>query len=159
MRINDFLLAGLLAALALYTLIQAMSFPHLAGMQVGPGLFPAVLASALLLAVAALVLGNWREAVRSPWMTFSFPARDPRGWLRAAAVVTASGLFAVAGASLGFMVVAVLSLGGLLLAFGVKWRTAVPLTIILVVAIDILFVRVLRIPLPLGIAQPFGGWL
>jgi hypothetical protein len=52
---------------------------------------------------------------------------------------------------LGFLITATLVTGSLMLILGVRLRVALPSTILLVIGSVMLFERILRVPLPVGI--------
>ncbi len=159
MRINERVLALALLGLSAFVIWEAMSFPKLAGMAIGPGLFPIVLASALGIGAVLLLAASWRQTQAVAFVTIDPEARNLTSLMRGAAVFASCALFATFGQALGFIVVGILALGGLLLAFGVRWKLAMTITIILVMTLNIFFVRVMRIPLPLGPLDFLGGWL
>lgn len=159
MRFNERLLALALLGLSAFIIREAMSFPRMAGMAVGPGLFPIVLASALAVAATLLLATSWHATRSVPAIAFDPEVRNASSVLRALAVFASCALFAGFGQSLGFIIVGILALGILLLAFGVRWHLAATITLILVIALNLFFVRVMRIPLPLGPLDVFGKWL
>lgn len=159
MRFNDRLLALVLLGLSAFVIWEAMSFPRMAGMAVGPGLFPIVLASALAVAAALLLATTWQTTRSVPAITIDPEVRNTSSVLRALAVFASCALFAGFGQSLGFIIVGILALGMLLLAFGVRWPLAAAITVVLVIGLNLFFVRVMRIPLPLGPLDVFGRWL
>jgi putative tricarboxylic transport membrane protein len=149
-RLSDYSLAALFAALAGYVAITAWGFPTMPGMRVGPGLFPIALSIALAIACAVLAL---QARARTAPATETAPAA-PGAPRRVIALAGSCGVFGLGGV-LGFVPATALALGWLMQAFGVRWRFAVPFAIFFAVVVDIVFVRVLRIPLPLG---AWGGW-
>lgn len=154
MRLSDYSLAALFAALAGYVAITAWGFPKMPGMTVGPGLFPIALSIALAIACGVLAFqGRARPAMPTEGLVVA-----PGAKRRVAAVVGSCGAFGL-GSVLGFVPATALALGWLMLAFGVRARFAVPFAIGFAVVVDIAFVRVLRIPLPLGLMGDWGGWL
>lgn len=159
MRFNERLLALALLGLAVFVILEAMKFPRMAGMAVGPGLFPIVLASALAVAATLQLATAWRATRSVPAVIIDPDVRNVPSLLRALAVFASCALFAGLGQSLGFIIVGILALGMLLLAFGVRWPLAIAITLILVIGLNLFFVRVMRIPLPLGPLDIFGKWL
>lgn len=154
MRLSDYTLAALFLGLAGYVAIAAWGFPTMPGMRVGPGLFPIGLALALALTCVVLALQGRARNVSTPEL--GPVASGARA--RVFAVLGSCGAFGL-GDTLGFVPATALALGWLMIAFGVRWRFAVPFAIGFAVLVDIAFVRVLRIPLPLGFLGDFGGWL
>ncbi len=158
MRISDRLWALVFAVLGTAIIIEASSFPRLAGMSVGPGLFPIALSGALLVSAVLLLVSSFKDRGQ-PWLVWPRELREPAALWRISAVFGSCMLFAGLGKTLGFVIVGILALGWLLLAFGVRASRAVPIAVLMVVAIDLFLVRVMRIPLPTGVLTDFGGWL
>jgi putative tricarboxylic transport membrane protein len=159
MRINERVLALVLLTLAGFIAWEASRFPSPAGIAVGPGLFPVVLASALAIGAVLMAATSWSQTRSVPLVAVDPEVRNWPSFIRATAVFASCVLFAAFGKSLGFIIVGALALSGLLLAFGVRWRLAATITVLLVVTVDIFFVRVMRIPLPLGPLEFLGNWL
>lgn len=162
MRIPDLVIAAVLGVLSISIIVAASSFPRLAGLSVGPGLFPIVLASVLLLCSALLAIRAFAPGPASP------PTDEedvvplemhPMARRRFFAVIVACAIFAGLGQILGFLIVGILALALLMLAFGVSPVRALTISIIAVVLLQLFFVHVMRIPLPLGVLAPLGGWL
>jgi putative tricarboxylic transport membrane protein len=147
----DAIAGVVLALVGSFAYVTARSFPHLSGGYPGPGLFPQVLGAVLAAAGVALVVGA--VAGRRP------PAPRPpgggsrRGRLSALGVVAAVVFFLATVHSLGFVVVSVLILAGLMAALGVPARWNAPVSLAVTAALYILFARILRVPLPEGILR------
>jgi putative tricarboxylic transport membrane protein len=155
MRMDDRLLAGvfILAALAIITV--AAGFPRLAGMSVGPGLFPIVLSAVLI--GASILLAVSSKSAGGKLLTLPHELSERRVWWRVLAVFGSCLLFALLGKTLGFVIVGILSLLWLLLAFGTPVRLAAIIAVVTVILINLFLVRVMRIPLPLGLLSSYGG--
>lgn len=162
MRIPDLVIAAALAVLSISIILTASSFPRLAGLSVGPGLFPIALASALLLCSVLLAIQAFslEPAPKPSGEEGVVPVEvHPAARLRFFAVLVACAIFAGLGQALGFVLAGILSLALLMLAFGVSPVRALKISIITVVLLQLFFVHVMRIPLPLGVLAPLGGWL
>lgn len=150
MGARDALTGVVLALLGSLVVITARSFPRLAGGYPGPGLFPQLLGAVLVVAGALLVAGGL--AGRRP------PDRPLLGGSRrekvsALLVVAAVIFYLVAVHRLGFIVVSVLILSGLMTALGVRARWSALIGIGATVVLYVLFARILRVPLPEGILR------
>jgi putative tricarboxylic transport membrane protein len=162
MRIPDLIIAAVLGVLSVAILLGARQFPVLAGLSVGPGLFPMVLASALLLCSGVLAVRAFHAGpAEAPVVAEDGQPLEshPAARMRFLAVIAACAIFAGLGHTLGFVIVGMLSLVLLMLAFGVSPGRAVLVSITTVILLNLFFVKVMRIPLPLGVLAPFGGWL
>jgi putative tricarboxylic transport membrane protein len=159
MRLDDRILGAVLVLISGLIILESLTFPKLASMSVGPSLFPIVLSVAL--GIGGILLAVSRQLSPEPTVWFQLPEgqRHAKAWLRVAAVFGSCILFAAFGQTLGFVIVGCLALLWLLLAFGVKPSLAVIIALVVVFVIDIFLVRVMRIPLPLGILSSLGGWL
>ncbi|MCU0818544.1 MAG: tripartite tricarboxylate transporter TctB family protein [Beijerinckiaceae bacterium] len=154
---SDRWIALVLAALAISIFLVSRNFPTMAGLSVGPGLFPMVLSLALLGASAFLALNSRTSS--EPDSTEEALPRDARSLLRVLTVLAACGLFAGLGKVLGFLIVGFLAVACLMIAFGVKLWRALLISGVTVLLLNLFFVKVMRIPLPLGVLAPLGGWL
>lgn len=154
---SDRWIALVLAVLAIAIFVTSRNFPTMAGLAVGPGLFPMVLSVALLAACGLLALQEKPNAPAAP--TEEAPPRHRLGLWRMLAVLAACALFAGLGKVLGFVIVGFLSVAGLMLAFGVRLWQALLISGSAVLLLNLFFVKVMRIPLPLGVLAPLGGWL
>lgn len=154
MRLNDRTLGALVTAGGAALLAASLRLPGVPGQDYGAGFFPAILAVALVLAGLALVAGGLREAA---------PAATPPEWFgemgAVANVLLLAGIvatFAAAGDRIGFEPFAVVVM------FAMQWRLGIPPARALLIALagaaifHLLFVRVLRVPLPPGL---LAGWL
>jgi putative tricarboxylic transport membrane protein len=155
MRIHDFVIPAVLACLAIYVVVTAASFPKLAGLAVGPGLFPVVLGAALFVGAGLLALER-RGGVAPAGEADSF---HPQARMRLVAVLGACALFAGFGDFLGFLIAGTLAIAILLVAFGVPVLRSAIIAVVSVVLLNLFFVKVMRIPLPRGLLSGFGGWL
>ncbi|MDR7400986.1 MAG: tripartite tricarboxylate transporter TctB family protein [Armatimonadota bacterium] len=147
----DALAGVVLALLGSYVFVAARSFPRMAGQYPGPGLFPQLLGALLVIAGVALVVGSvagGRARVRRALLGGSRRER-----LSALLVVAAVIFYIVAVTRLGFAVVSVLILSGLMAALGVRVRWSVLIGVGTTVVLYVLFARLLRVPLPEGILR------
>jgi putative tricarboxylic transport membrane protein len=141
--------AAVLAALAAYVLWEACQMPGGAPGQPGPGFFPVILATVLLVCSAGLMLRNWRAPEGTSSATvLSF--RYPKAWITLAALVAMT--FALE--PLGFVLAGTLFLIVLLrFCGGVAWATASAGAIVIAVAAWYFFVTVLGVNLPHGVLR------
>lgn len=129
--------------------IEARSFPRLAGMDYGPGLFPTIAAVGMAACGAAILLGARRPARIEP------EAREPLRWPAAALLALVAG-FALLLEPLGFHLAAAGATLAAALLFGARPVPAVLLALLLPLALHAVFSEVLRVPLPWGILTPIA---
>jgi putative tricarboxylic transport membrane protein len=141
--------AAVLATLATYVLWEACQMPAGAPGQPGPGFFPIILGSVLLVCSIGLMLRNWR-APEGTSSTAALSFRYPKAWITLAALVAMT--FALE--PLGFVLAATLFLIALLrFCGGVAWATAGAGAIVIAVAAWYFFVTVLGVNLPHGVLR------
>ncbi len=145
MKLSDALLGGTAAILGAATFAYVQSFPKMPDGTPGPSLFPQILGILLVIFGGAVVVQSMR------------PHGGENEHFERAAVIKA-GLVLVAIAvfiglveRLGFLITGTLVTGSLMLVLGVRLRVALPTTIFLVIGSVILFERILRVPLPVGL--------
>ena len=132
-------------------------FPRIPGQNVGPALFPGVLAVAMLVSGAILIVSGLK-ARRAAGATFRWAAAPE--WLRsrrhvlAFAVLVASNVFYLLAVDrLGFLLTAFVYLAALMWVLRVRLAVAVPVALVMALAIHYAFYKLLRVPLPWGVLQ------
>jgi putative tricarboxylic transport membrane protein len=151
-RLADAATGVLCILVALAAGVVAWSFPAIPGQEYGAATFPVLIASglgicgALLLGRAALRLGPDAADLQMPASTL---------W-KGAAIVGLGFFYVFAATPIGFVpVMAVLLLAALLL-YGTRLVVAVPVAIISTLLVHFVFYKLLRVPLPWGVLQPWA---
>ncbi len=104
MKLNDAVFGLLLLALGGFVLFTVQAFPKIPGQQVGPALFPGLIALGLGVGGVLLVARGWRERASVPWFAAQAWLKSPRH-LAGFAVLIGSVLFYMkASTYLGFLV-------------------------------------------------------
>jgi putative tricarboxylic transport membrane protein len=154
-KVNDAVSGALLAALGLAVLVHVQGFPRIPGQNVGPALFPGLLAAGLCVCGALLLWRGWR-ARAAGWIEWPawWRALDKR--LAFGAVVGVNLFYLLAVERLGFVPTGIVYLGALFAAFGVRRRWIVPLALALTLAVHAAFAKGLKVPLPWGLLQPIA---
>lgn len=153
MKFNDAVSGALLLALAIAILFNVSVFPSIPGQNVGPSLFPSVLAS--LLAVCALLLIREGLSSAQPWCELGEWMRSAHHLRNFLLTLGCLLFYIVASDALGFIVCGTLILAVLFLAFSVRVQLVLPLALLVTLVIHAAFYKGLRVPLPWGILQPF----
>ncbi|MEO1090750.1 MAG: tripartite tricarboxylate transporter TctB family protein [Pseudomonadota bacterium] len=157
MRLDDRLLGLLLVGFSALVIGYAQTFPVLGGMDVGPALFPSVIASFLgVCGLAMIVQGALRRRAgeRGPLLELDPWARTRRGIGSLVIVVGAVIFFGSTLEFLGFHISAALTLLVLLLWLEVRPVTAVLTAALATFVTHGLFYSQLRVPLPWGLLEP-----
>lgn len=154
MKINDALIGGLLIALAVAILFHIRSYPLIPGQNYGPALFPGVIAVGLIGCGVLLV----RRGVRAgrPLLAFSPWLRDPARATNFLAVCAVLVFYIAAVGTLGFVPTAALCLAALFLKLHVRPVPAIVIALVAALVLHTLFYKLLRVPLPWGVLEPFA---
>jgi putative tricarboxylic transport membrane protein len=151
MKINDLLSGILVGASGAAIYLHARSFPPMPGQDVGPNMFPQLIATGMMICAAILVVRGFSTVGTEGWIALP----DWLGWNRItlgfmAVPVVLVGYVALSE-RLGFIPTAVLLLMALFLVFGVRWRMALVVAIVGSLSIHYAFYKLLKVPLPWGI--------
>jgi putative tricarboxylic transport membrane protein len=156
MKINDVLSGVVIGSLAAAVYLHARSFPPMVGQNVGPNLFPQLIAAGLMICAIFLVIRG-AKALRTEalvempeWLGAN---RAALGFVMIPVVLVC---YLAVSERLGFLITAVLLLMALFYVFGVRTRTALIVAIVGSLAIHTMFYKLLKVPLPWGILSPFA---
>lgn len=151
MKINDAIFGLVLAILGGLVVFTVQSYPKIPGQQVGPALFPGLIASGIFICGIVLMLRGWRQRKAGPWVLPGDGMRSPR---HAAALVLllASVLFYIfAAQKLGFLPSAVIILTAMFYVLRVPLGKSLLIAVIASLVIHFMFYKLLRVPLPWGV--------
>ena len=157
MKLNDAVWGALLLLFSVVLLVHVQSFPKIPGQQVGPALFPGILAVGLAVCAGLLVvkgLASRREGgERAEWVLFE-PWTRRRHYVLAFALTIGVNIFYILAVDrLGFVVTGVIYLAALFWVFGVRKAWILPLALVVTLGIHYAFYKLLKVPLPWGIMQ------
>jgi putative tricarboxylic transport membrane protein len=152
MRVNDLISGALLILLAGAMIAYTTTFPPFPGQKYGPALFPRILGAGMIICGVLLMLRGRRQlAAGAPLAGLDAAYRPARGWMSAAMIVSAIVAYIALSDTLGFVLTAFPILLGLLVWFRVKPVTALVTAVLAVLAVDLFFGWLFRVPLPLGV--------
>jgi putative tricarboxylic transport membrane protein len=150
-RANDAVIGALLIAAALAMIGYTTTFPAFPGQNYGPSLFPRILGTGIIICGGFLILSGLRtRAANAPWFELAPWARETN---RAGAFLLVLALlvfYILASDRVGFIPVAIVLLGILMLWLGVKPLTAGVTAIVTTFLMHWFFETLLRVPLPRG---------
>jgi len=156
-KINDALWGALFALLGAAILWHVQGFPRIPGQNVGPALFPGVLAVAMLVCGAILMAtglkGRRADRAASRWAVAPAWLRSPRHVLAFAVLVAVNVFYLLVVDRLGFLLTAFVYLAALMWVLRVRPAVAVPVAFVMALAIHYAFYKLLRVPLPWGVLQ------
>lgn len=155
MKINDAIFGVFFVVLAICVFVYAGTFPAARGVSFGPDLFPRIIAVMMGVGGATLIIGALRPAGRQPLFELADWARKPRSYTLLAAVVGSMVFYIFASDTLGFLLSTFIMMTGLLLVTRGRGNLVSSLVTAVIVSVTIylIFVRMLRVPLPFGFIE------
>jgi putative tricarboxylic transport membrane protein len=156
MKLNDAVFGLLFVVLGAAVLFAVQGYPRIPGQQVGPALFPGLIACGLCAGGVLLMVKGWRERATVPWLRGEDWVRSPRHLLAFAVLLGSIVFYMAASEKLGFLPVAVLVLGANFRMLGVPWGRAALIAVIAALLIHFAFYKLLRVPLPWGVLTNFA---
>jgi putative tricarboxylic transport membrane protein len=148
MQLSDRVTGGVLVALGAAAAFAGSRLPAVPGQDVGPAAFPMLIGGGLVLCGLMIALGVGHA--------FEAPEEDAEGAPRHAglrALLPAALLlfYVLVVERLGFLPTAAIMVLAAALAFGARWRLAVPLAVAAPLLVHLVFYKLLRVPLPAGV--------
>ena len=159
MKVNDAIWGALLLLLSAALLVHVQSFPKIPGQQYGPAIFPGVVAASLGICAMLLIIKGFAARThgheRAEWIALERWTRSRRHVVAYAVTIGINVFYIVAVNRLGFILTGIVYLSALFAVFGVRLRWVVPLAAVATLVIHTAFYKLLRVPLPWGVLQPF----
>jgi putative tricarboxylic transport membrane protein len=156
MKINDVLSGCCIGGFGAAIFMHARTFPPMVGQNVGPNLFPQIIAGGLLACAILLIVRGMRTLSSQPWITLPDWLRQGRIALGFALVPLALLFYVAVSETLGFIPTAFVLLMALFLVFVVRLRTALIVASLGSLTVHAVFYMLLRVPLPWGVLEPFA---
>lgn len=151
MKLNDAIFGLLLFVLGASILFTVQSFPKIPGQQVGPALFPGLIATGLCIGGAILMVRGWRVRSSVRWLEVGDWVHSPRHVLAFATLVASVIFYILASERLGFLPCAVIILTAMFYVLQVPLGKSVLIAVIASLLIHFAFYKLLRVPLPWGV--------
>ncbi|MFC4169808.1 tripartite tricarboxylate transporter TctB family protein [Teichococcus aestuarii] len=155
MRLNDRALGVLTLGLGGLLLAASLRLPGVPGQELGAGFFPALLGGGVMAAGTGLLLAAGRQP-GEPWLRAPAWMRDRWAATNVALLVASIVLFALLAETVGFIPLAIAILLAVQLRLGIAPVRAAVTAVLGAIGFHLLFVMVLRVPLPPGLLE---GWL
>jgi putative tricarboxylic transport membrane protein len=156
MKIHDSLLGLLFVMIGAAILFTVAGYPKMPGQDVGPAMFPGVMAAALVIFGGTLALrgrvlpGSHRLFELREW------SQSPRHILAGLSVVLGCAAYALFSTALGFLILAPILLFVWHLAFGVSARTSLVSALLTTIVAWGVFYKGLGVPLPWGLLKQYA---
>jgi putative tricarboxylic transport membrane protein len=160
MQLSDRVTGLLLVALGAVTAYAGSRLPPVPGQQIGPNVFPMVIGVGLCICggLIALRVGHHFEAEAEADLAAhsaqpAAPTQEASWWRGLMALIPPALLvfYVLAVDRLGFLLTAAAMVLVTALALGARLRLAVPLAIAAPLMVQLLFAKLLRVPLPAGL--------
>lgn len=151
MKINDVFSGLLIGAFGAGIYAHANTFPPLAGQNVGPNMFPQLIAAGLMICAVILVFQGVKTLKTEAWITLPDWFGQGRIAFGFLLIPIALVFYVAVSETLGFLPTAVILLLALFLTFNVRVRTALIVAIVGSLVIHFLFYKLLKVPLPWGL--------
>jgi putative tricarboxylic transport membrane protein len=158
MKINNAVSGIAIGLFGLAVYIQSGSFPTLGQQQIGPEVFPQVIAVGMMICAILLIIKGIKDkkSTGEGWIELPEWAREPRSLFGFLLILIALVFYVLASEWLGFLITGFVMLIVLFLYFQVKPLVALITAVISVFVIHYLFYTVLKVPLPWGILESFA---
>jgi putative tricarboxylic transport membrane protein len=156
MKLNDAIFGLLLLALGAAVLTVVQGYAKIPGQQVGPGLFPGLIAVGLCIGGAILLVRGWRARATHPWFEAPDWFQSKRHLLAVAVLIGSVVFYMQASTYLGFLVCAPLILTALFVVLKVPLGRAVLVAVVASLVIHFAFYKILRVPLPWGLLTNYA---
>jgi putative tricarboxylic transport membrane protein len=160
MRLSNTLIGIIFFILGGALLYNASLLAPVRHIEFGPGLLPSLVAAGMMLCGALLVA---RDVLNTKRLVFAVEFTEWRhsaaGVWTVASVLAGMAFYPITVKVMGFMLATAPFLLLLLRAGQVRWRTAVSIAILGALFSHIVFVELLRVPLPWGVLTPYSSLL
>lgn len=151
MKINDAVFGAVLLLLGVAILVHVQAFPRIPGQQVGPALFPGLVALGLATCGALLIVSGYRKRATEPWYETAEWMRSGRHFVSFVAIVGGVAAYVLLAQAVGFLIVAPALLWLWFTVLGVRRTTALVVAVASTLVIWYAFYKLLRVPLPWGV--------
>lgn len=151
MKLNDTIFGFLLILLGAVVLGIVQGYPKIPGQQVGPALFPGLVACGLCIGGVMLVVRGWAARHDGPWVVPGDWLRMPRHVLAFVVVLASVVFYMLVSEALGFLITATILLSVLFYVLRVPLPKAVLIAVVTSLVVHFAFYKLLRVPLPWGI--------
>jgi putative tricarboxylic transport membrane protein len=155
MRINDAVFGVFFVVFAVCIFVYAGTFHAARSVSFGPDLFPRIIAVMMGIGGTILIIGALQPAGRQPLLQLADWARKSRSYTVLAAVAGSMVFYILASGTLGFLLSTFIMMTGLLLVTRGRGSLVSSLVVAVIVSVTIhlIFVRMLRVPLPFGFIE------
>jgi putative tricarboxylic transport membrane protein len=151
MKINDAIFGAIFLLLGVVVVVHVQAFPMIPGQQVGPALFPGLVAAGLAVCGALLIFSGIRNRATQPWYETADWLRSGRHLIGLVAIVGGVAAYVLFANTIGFLIVAPILLWIWCIVLGVDRLRALMVAVAATAIIWYAFYKLLRVPLPWGV--------
>jgi putative tricarboxylic transport membrane protein len=151
MKINDAIFGAIFLLLGIVVVVHVQAFPMIPGQQVGPALFPGLVAAGLAVCGALLMFSGIRNRATQPWYETADWLRSGRHLVGLVAIVGGVAAYVLFANTVGFLIVAPILLWIWCIVLGVDRLRALMVAVVATAIIWYAFYKLLRVPLPWGV--------
>lgn len=152
MRVNDTVIGAVLLLFSFIVFWTTLSFPAIPGQPYGAGLFPRVISIGLAITALLLIV----QGLRSGQRLLQIEATTGKRLLAFAVTIGSLFFYVLFSDTLGFIICSTLMLIALLWSYSVRPVLLLPLSIGATLVIHTGFYKLLHVPLPWGVLEPFA---
>ena len=159
MRIDDRLFGALVCLLGIAILWHSSGFPEVGAQYYGPAMFPYIIGGGFVVSGGWLLASGLQKS-RAHGGLMSFPDwRGPPRRLAGVALMLVSILaFIFLGDRIGFQILSFATLIAMYVVAGRRLLQAAAIALVVTLCLDLLFTRLLRVPLPSGLLRDILWW-
>lgn len=156
MKIHDTLLGLIFVAIGISVLVTASGYPQMPGQDVGPAMFPSLVAVGMVVFGGILAFRSRRIAGPRQIFAVGDWIQSPRHIIAGLSVVLGCIAYATLSNVLGFLILTPLLLLVWHVSFGVRVPTAIASAVITTLVFWAVFYKGLGVPLPWGLLKAYA---
>ena len=156
MKFNDAVFGLVLLVLGGLVLAVVRGYPGIPGQQVGPALFPGLIAAGFVGCGFMLIVSGIRKRATEPWYETAEWMRSGHHFVALFAIVGGVAAYVWLANAIGFLIVAPILLWIWFVTLRVRPWPAMVVAVIATLAIWYAFYKLLRVPLPWGVLTGFA---
>jgi putative tricarboxylic transport membrane protein len=160
MHLSDRTTGVVLVGVGALAIFGASRLPPMPGQEIGPSVFPTVIGAGLALCGAMIALGigrTFEEEAEADLAAHQDPlqraeaVQSPLHGLRALIPIALLLFYVLAADAIGFVPIATIIVATMALSLGANWKHGLALALIAPPIVHLLFSKLLRVPLPIGL--------
>ena len=156
MKINDAIFGAVFLLLGLVVVVHVQDFPNIPGQQIGPAIFPGLVAAGLAICGLLLIVSGIRHRAAQPWHATADWMGSPRHVVAFGTIVAGVVVYIFLANSIGFLLLAPVLLLIWFKVLGVRTGLAIVVAVVTTLVIWYAFYKLLRVPLPWGVLTKFA---